>query len=112
MPVFVYQATDRTGKLVEGTIEAKDESLVINRLHGLQLLPIKVEKEGVSKGLSLNFSLPAIFDLQYTVFPKTQISDWSKYFANWELIGVSSFSVFILTFLFFMIKWIVIINYL
>src|SRR3972149_4841290 len=54
MPVFVYQATDRTGKLVEGTIEAKDESLVVNRLHGLQLLPIKVEKEGESKGFQLS----------------------------------------------------------
>ncbi|MBI3814591.1 MAG: type II secretion system inner membrane protein GspF [Nitrospinae bacterium] len=54
MPVFVYQATDRTGKMIEGTIEAKDESLVINRLHGLQLLPIKVEKEGESKGFQLS----------------------------------------------------------
>jgi general secretion pathway protein F len=57
MPVFVYQATDRTGKLVEGTIEAKDESLVVNRLHGLQLLPIKIEKEGASKKIS-NFQFP------------------------------------------------------
>ncbi|MBI4378679.1 MAG: type II secretion system inner membrane protein GspF [Nitrospinae bacterium] len=54
MSVFIYQATDRTGKLVEGTIEAKDEGLVINRLHGLQLLPIKVEKEGESKGFQLS----------------------------------------------------------
>jgi general secretion pathway protein F len=61
MPVFVYQATDRTGQLVEGTIEAKDEGLVINRLHGLQLLPIKVEREGASKGFSLNLSLPSFF---------------------------------------------------
>src|SRR3989338_6077609 len=61
MPVFVYQATDRTGKLVEGTIEAKDESLVINRLHGLQLLPIKVEKEGASQKSQ-------IFNFQFSIF--------------------------------------------
>ncbi|MBI3582654.1 MAG: type II secretion system inner membrane protein GspF [Nitrospinae bacterium] len=61
MPVFVYQATDRTGKLVEGTIEAKDESLVVNRLHGLQLFPIKVEKEGVSQKSQ-------IFNLQFSIF--------------------------------------------
>ncbi len=62
MPVFVYQATDRTGKLVEGTIEAKDEGLVVNRLHGLQLLPIKIEKEGASRGISnFKFQIPKLF---------------------------------------------------
>lgn len=55
-------------------------------------------------GISSFFSLPAIFDLQYTIFSQTSISDWSKYSAGWELVGVSSLSVFIVTFLFFMIR--------
>ena len=55
-------------------------------------------------GLSSFFSLPAIFDLQYTIFSQTSVSNWSKYFADWELIGVSSLVVFMVTFLFFIIR--------
>ena len=55
-------------------------------------------------GISSFFWIPAVFDLQYTIFSQTSISDWSKYFANWELIGVSSLSVFMVTFLFFVIR--------
>lgn len=46
-------------------------------------------------GLSSFFSIPAIFDLQYTVFSKTQVSDWSRYFTNFNLIGISTFAIFV-----------------
>ncbi|MEM4230356.1 MAG: 6-pyruvoyl-tetrahydropterin synthase-related protein [Candidatus Pacearchaeota archaeon] len=55
-------------------------------------------------GLSAFFSVPAVFDLQYTVFFQTSISDWSKYFADWELIGISSIIVFMAFFLLFIMK--------
>lgn len=42
-------------------------------------------------GLSMFFWLPAIFDLHLTRFNQTPISDWSKYFANFGLIGAISF---------------------
>ena len=38
-------------------------------------------------GLSSFFWLPALFDLQYTVFAKTQISNVNNYFANFSLVG-------------------------
>jgi hypothetical protein len=41
-------------------------------------------------GISTFFWLPAIYDLQYTVFSKTQISNVNNYFANFGLVGVST----------------------
>jgi len=55
-------------------------------------------------GLSAFFSIPAIFDLSYTVFFETQVSVWTKHFAGQGLIGVSLFAVFITTLLIFIIK--------
>lgn len=54
----------------------------------------------IGLGLSSFFWLPAIFDLQYTVFLKTQVSDWSKYFSNFGLIGVSTMSIVLLIIVF------------
>ncbi len=43
-------------------------------------------------GMSLSafFWIPALYDLKYTVFSKTQVSDFSRYFADLNLIGMSS----------------------
>ncbi len=43
-------------------------------------------------GLSLSafFWVPAIYDLQYTVFSKTQVSNWGKYFSDFNLVGLST----------------------
>lgn len=58
----------------------------------------------LSFGLSAFFSLPAIFDLQYTVFSKTSVSDWSKYFLDFDLIGISTVTIFLTIFTFVWIK--------
>jgi len=39
-------------------------------------------------GISAFFWAPALFDLQYTVFAKTQVSNVANYFANFNLIGL------------------------
>ncbi len=41
-------------------------------------------------GMSAFFWIPAIFDLQYTVFSKTEISSINSYFADFGLIGAAS----------------------
>lgn len=46
-------------------------------------------------GLSAFFWIPALYDLQYTVFSKTQISDFQNYFANINLIGWPTLAVFV-----------------
>ncbi|MEW5803543.1 MAG: type II secretion system inner membrane protein GspF [bacterium] len=60
MAVFTYKATDRLGKLVTGSIEAKDKKAVITRLQESNFFPIKVEEKGKSspteRKLSFSFS--------------------------------------------------------
>lgn len=47
-------------------------------------------------GLSSFFWIPAIYDLQYTVFSQTTVSDWQAQFANLDMIGISTIFIFIL----------------
>ncbi len=54
-------------------------------------------------GLASFFWLPAIFDLQYTIFQKTPISDFNMYFVGINLIGFSTLFIFLLTFVLFLI---------
>lgn len=42
----------------------------------------------LSFGISCFFWFPAIYDLQYTVFSKTSVSDFSQYYSTPELIGI------------------------
>ncbi len=46
-------------------------------------------------GLSSFFWVPAIFDLQYTIFYKTQVSEWGNYFASLSLVGILPITAFI-----------------
>lgn len=55
-------------------------------------------------GVSAFFWLPALYDLQYTKFSETQISNWSEYFANNSLIGVSTHVVVLASVILFVTK--------
>lgn len=47
--------------------------------------------------LSTFFWLPAVHDLQYTKFFQTKISDWSVYFVGYELIGLVTIVIVVLS---------------
>ena len=55
-------------------------------------------------GLSSFFAIPAVFDLQYTVFNNTNVSDFSQHFADLYLIGLPSIVVIICTLILFFTK--------
>lgn len=55
-------------------------------------------------GMSAFFWIPAVFDLQYTVFSKTQVSEWDQYFANIDQIGLLSIFTFGLILLLILFK--------
>ncbi len=55
-------------------------------------------------GLSGFFWIPALYDLQYTVFSKTQVSNWHQYFAGISLIGFSTLFLFVLAFVTLFVK--------
>lgn len=46
------------------------------------------------------FWVPAIFDLPYTVFTQTTVSEWYKNFASLDIVGLPVLSVFLMTFFF------------
>lgn len=48
-------------------------------------------------GMSAFFWIPAIYDLRYTIFSETQVSDWNKYFSDFNLVGLSTAFVIVLT---------------
>ncbi|MCL5435088.1 MAG: 6-pyruvoyl-tetrahydropterin synthase-related protein [Patescibacteria group bacterium] len=54
----------------------------------------------IGLGLSSFFWFPAAYDLRYTVFFKTQVSNWNSYFTDFGLVGLSSIFIIFLTFIF------------
>lgn len=46
-------------------------------------------------GLASFFWIPAVFDLQYVVFQKTQISEWQNYFVPLSLVGAAPLLIII-----------------
>ncbi len=58
MTVYFYQATDKSGKYIEGSVDAPDPKLAVRKIRNLNYLPIKVseKKTASSFNLKLNFS--------------------------------------------------------
>src|SRR3989338_1206932 len=48
----------------------------------------------IGLGMASFFWIPAFYELRYTFFSNTQISQWASYFADIELIGLSTFAIF------------------
>jgi hypothetical protein len=64
MPSFIYKATDAGGKVVSGTMEAPLEKDVVARLHGMNLIPIRVAASrgsGASLGLNRSIDVSSLF---------------------------------------------------
>lgn len=64
-----------------------------------KLSTISYQLSTIIFGLALSafFWLPAIFDLRYTRFFQTQVSNWQDYFIGFQLIGIASITVIIVT---------------
>lgn len=56
----------------------------------------------VGIGSSAFFWIPAIYDLQYTVFATKSIANWSSYFSGVQLVGVQTYLAFALALLLFL----------
>lgn len=51
-------------------------------------------------GLSAFFWLPAVYDLQFTMFSNITVSNWAEYFSSLALVGISTYLIFTITLLF------------
>ncbi|HOD75476.1 MAG TPA: hypothetical protein PKJ17_05580, partial [Syntrophorhabdaceae bacterium] len=59
MGVYSYKATTLEGAIIEGTIEAPDENLALERIKDWGAIPLKVSSPGkgvLKKGVSLHSS--------------------------------------------------------
>ncbi|MBI2461974.1 MAG: type II secretion system F family protein [Candidatus Rokubacteria bacterium] len=50
MPVFTYRATDRVGRMIDGTMEAASRRAVVERLHREEYYPVAVESAEIRAG--------------------------------------------------------------
>ncbi len=42
MPEFIYKASDRTGKIIEGSLTAGDEAAVVTKIRGMGYIPNRI----------------------------------------------------------------------
>ncbi len=61
MALFAYQATDASGKIVRGTLEARDKKALIDRLHEMGYFPIRVGSPAEVKVTPVSKKRRAIF---------------------------------------------------
>jgi len=54
---FSYKVRDRTGKLVEGQLEAENAQLVVSKLRSMGYVPIEIEQQG-KQSLSKDLKIP------------------------------------------------------
>mgnify|MGYP001620119732 CR=1 FL=1 len=74
-------------KLIDLLLKENKKYIILNTLYLIL----------ISLGLSAFFWIPAFFELQYTVFSQTQVSDFNTYFADINVIGISTIFVLFLT---------------
>ena len=65
MTVYFYQATDKKGKYIEGSVDAPDSRLAVRKIRNLNYLPIKVSEEKTIGLLSRNLNF-----LSFNFLPK------------------------------------------
>ncbi len=67
MPEFYYEALERGGKQVKGTIEAANEDVIIDKLRGMGYYPLKVVQQKSTAGDVDIFALPGIRNVMHRV---------------------------------------------
>src|SRR5215467_10714462 len=55
---FTYKVRDRTGKLVEGELEADSAQLVVSKLREMGYVPLDIKQQQAKSSLSRNVSIP------------------------------------------------------
>ena len=76
MPEYIYKASDRGGKVMEGSFEAADQAAVVARIRGMGYIPIRIEQAGRGRqapgrrNINLNIDLKP-FPSRSKAFPAT-----------------------------------------
>jgi len=81
---FSYKVRDKSGKLVEGQLEAENAQLVVSKLRSMGYVPIEIEQQG-SKSLSKDIKIPFLSDR----IKLKDVSVFSRQFATMISSGLS-----------------------
>jgi type IV pilus assembly protein PilC len=79
---FAYKVKDRSGRLIEGTLEAQDEEIVASTLRGMGYVPVSIDRKGRSalqveiklRGDKVSLKDVAIFSRQLTTMITSSLS--------------------------------------
>jgi len=61
MATFTYRASDNTGKVLEGSVEAKDLINATSRIRDMNYFPIEIQMKKQASGFSKEFSIKSYF---------------------------------------------------
>ena len=81
---FAYKVRDKSGKLVEGQLEAENAQLVVSKLRSMGYVPIEIEQQG-KQSLSRDLKIPLLSDR----IKLKDVSVFSRQFATMINSGLS-----------------------
>jgi|tagenome__1003787_1003787.scaffolds.fasta_scaffold20985068_4 type IV pilus assembly protein PilC len=81
---FAYKVRDKSGKLVEGQLEAENAQLVVSKLRSMGYVPIEIEKQGANN-LGKDLKIPFLSDR----IKLKDVSVFSRQFATMINSGLS-----------------------
>ena len=87
MPEYLYKATDRTGKVMEGNFDAPDEAAVVNRLRSMSCIPIRIEQAAAgakprARKLSLGIDFKTDFSSKFKRVSGTELLAFTQELAT------------------------------
>jgi general secretion pathway protein F len=87
MPEYLYKATDRTGKVMEGNFDAPDEAAVVSRLRGMSCIPIRIEQAAAgakprARKLSLGIDFKTDFSSKFKRVSGTELLAFTQELAT------------------------------
>src|SRR3977135_3977582 len=59
---FQYKVKDKSGKLVEGSLEAENAQLVVSKLRSMGYVPIEIQQTGGGASLQRELKIPGFSD--------------------------------------------------
>lgn len=63
MAPFFYKASDSSGKIIEGSMDAPDEAAVVAKLRSTGYIPVKIGTSSAPKSFSLNINIPTSLNI-------------------------------------------------
>lgn len=78
MAEYIYKASDRTGKVVEGSLNSEDETAVIKKLRGMGYIPIQISPASGTHALSRSLNLSLALSSPFSKVPEKNLLSFTQ----------------------------------